>query len=106
MLAERGIMKLNTVIFSEEELSRIRERTDNGQITLTVNLHGMSTKNARRFLKNLIALNAGTFNINVIHGFNHGCSIKEMLRNSFISSRIIGVDDVLYNEGMTVLKIT
>lgn len=94
------------VLFSEDELSRVKIRNNNDDTkTFTVDVHGMTIKTAKRFIKNIIALNRDSFNMNIIHGFNNGCSIKEMLRNTFLSERITKIDDVFYNEGMTVLQI-
>lgn len=94
------------ILFSEEELSRVKTRNEkDGKEVVTVDVHGMTVKNAKRFLKNLIALNPESFNMNVIHGFNNGCSIRNMLRNNFLSERITQVNDVFYNEGMTTLQI-
>ena len=57
----------------------------------------------KSFLKNIIALLKGSVSMYIIHGYNHGCAIKEMLRNTRLSSRNYQVLHVDWNPGMTKL---
>lgn len=92
-------------IFTKEELLRINQSSDGSLIT--VDVHGMSRAKAMRFVKNLIALNfrSHNFNLEVIHGYNHGTLIMEALRESEISPRVNGISTLIWNPGVTVLSV-
>lgn len=89
-------------VFSKDDLARFR--VVDGE--LYIDVHGMTCPMAQRFLKNTIALLKGSVNIYVIHGYNRGCAIKEMLRNTPLSHRQYQVQHVNWNPGITRLVVT
>lgn len=94
-----------SVFMTAEELSRMHTgRTDD---EIEVDLHGLSEREARRFLRNLIACMKTRFTIFVIHGYRHGTVIRNMVRseNREISHRVIRVDPCMYNPGATTMVI-
>ncbi len=93
------------MIFTKEELGRITEGMKGNADVITVDLHGLSTKAARRLLLNLIVLDSDEKDICVIHGYIHGTSIKEMICNSLKHPKIAEVESVEGNYGRTVLKM-
>lgn len=88
-------------VFSKDDLQRFN--VVDGE--LYIDVHGMTCPVAQRFLKNTLALLKGAMNIYVIHGYNHGCAIKEMLRNTPLSYRQYQVQHVDWNPGMSRLVI-
>ncbi len=93
-------------LFSRDEISRINDevRTD-GSHLITVDMHGLSTNKAKRFLKNLVAINKEGYEMCIIHGFNHGTAIKEMVKNEKLSERVIEKSPVKNNPGRTNIKL-
>ena len=87
------------VVFSWDDLARLS--IVDGE--LYVDVHGLTCPKAQRFLKNILALLKGSVSMYIIHGYNHGCAIKEMLRNTRLSSRNYQVLHVDWNPGMTKL---
>ena len=89
------------MIFTKEELNRISE---NGH-TITVDLHGLIVRDAKRLLNNLMVLNRDGYDICAIHGYNHGTAIKEMIRGTLGNPRLSSKKSVNGNYGRTVLKM-
>ncbi len=54
---------------------------------------------------NLIALNRTSFSLRLIHGYNHGTIIKEMLWNKFDNDRLKERKTVENNPGQTIFMI-
>lgn len=94
------------LILSSEDFSRltISEFSDNG-LQIVVDVHGMKCFHARRFINNIINTVHCEFQLVIIHGYNHGTAIKNMLAedfsNSHIEERHLDVD----NQGVTHLLI-
>lgn len=89
------------ILFSEKEMQRLGV----GDNELKVDVHGMNCREAMQFLKNIVALISGTLTIEVIHGYTHGYAIKNMLRNDFISPRVIKTESIDWNPGVTRIII-
>ena len=95
------------MIMSKEELERITYQEIAGKkIEVVADVHGMSKMNAKRFIKNIIAIILDEFFLMIIHGFNHGCAIKDMIRSDILSRRITDLQDVENNKGRTILCIS
>lgn len=93
------------MIFTKEEIARITEKIQGDVHMLTVDVHGLKVKEAKRFLNNLIAVNSEAYDIRVIHGYNHGTAIKEMVRTELESTRLLEKKSVRHNPGQTILKM-
>ena len=97
-----------SVIMSEEELNRIRFQDVAGGKTMEViaDVHGMKRFEAKRFLKNIIAVIRGAFLLLIIHGYNHGTAIRDMIRGSELgTTRIRNLTGVEWNKGQTVVTV-
>lgn len=94
------------LIFTKEELNRIKKMYHASKgITVTADIHGMDRYQAKRFLKNLIAINREPFNLNVIHGYNHGTVLKDMIQSENLSDRVYHKQSFSDNLGMTELIV-
>ena len=94
------MMKLN-MILTQEEINRIQEYP-NG---MRIDLHGKTRKEAKRLLNNIINATLHPFTMDVIHGYNHGTALKDMIFEEDINPRIISKDVPVYNIGETILLI-
>lgn len=93
-------------ILSGEDLERVTVReTENGLAYIDVDLHGLTRKQAERLVKNIINVNRGEFVLNVIHGFNHGTVLKEMIMETRWSSRVVDRSCPAWNPGQTFLTV-
>ena len=95
-----------SLILSEDELSRLTiNKTVDNCIQIVVDVHGMKCYEARRFINNIINTVRCTVRLEVIHGYNHGTAIKDMLASDFTNAHI----EELYldqdNQGMTHMLI-
>ena len=94
------------LVFTESELSRISvQEPPQGDTRITVDVHGMKCYEARRFINNIINIVRMAFQLIVIHGYNHGTAIKDMLAHNFSNRRICRKFPDLYNQGVTNMLI-
>ncbi len=93
------------MVFTKEEIARITEKIRNNVHMITVDVHGLKVVEARRLLKNLMAMNREGYDICVIHGYIHGTAIKSMIANDLDNPRMIRKEKVKGNYGMTILKM-
>lgn len=94
------------MILTKDELRRVKARIKNGKAEITVNVHNMHVKEAQRLLKNLIAVDRKCEEMHVIHGFNHGTAIKDMIASDLVSPRIISKSVRRDNPGLTDILLT
>ncbi len=74
------------LILTKDELDRISvQEKKNGKISITADVHGMKCNEAKRFIINIVRI---AFQIVIIHGYNHGTAIKEMLAQNFSNDHI------------------
>ncbi len=93
-------------ILSPDDVERIASIKGSGNyMVLTINLHYLSRSQAKRLLYTIIAVNRYAFSLHVIHGFNHGTALKEMLRYQFNNSRVVGMSSPAKNPGITYIQI-
>ena len=105
-MSKRIMMNLET-IYKMDMVNRVSLKyLENGEISVTVDLHYLSCKEARQFVKNVVAmLYMIPFKLDVIHGYNGGTAIKDMLRTKEISPRIISISSPEYNPGESILEV-
>ena len=92
-------------ILREDELRRIEITEDAGTTTVRVDLHEMHVKEARLFLKNIIAVSRNDFILEVIHGYNNGTALKTMVLHEMENKRITDRNGIKNNPGRTELRI-
>ncbi len=95
------------MIFTADELKRMRliDNIDN-KGWITIDLHHLTVRQAKRLLNNLIAINRNECTIRVIHGYIHGTKIKNMIQNELDNRRITDKAGMKHNPGVTVLKLS
>jgi len=100
-------MVLDTIrlIFSYEEIERMQIDESEQQLNITVDVHGLKCCEARRFINNLINLLRMSFQLIVIHGYNHGTAIKDMLATDFSNPHVRKSYPDSYNQGVTHLLV-
>ena len=94
-------------IFTREDVIRIKEHISNNKEMISVDLHGLTVAKAKRLLSNIIALDKDGKDILIIHGYNHGTAIKDMVNDEKLlnNPRISKRETSIYNLGQTKLKI-
>ncbi len=95
-----------SMILTKDDMERVSVRKeDDENLVLTADLHEMKYKEAYRFVNNLIALNNEPFELDLIHGYNHGTVLRDMIHKDLDNPRIISKTLLLWNEGETLLSI-
>ena len=77
------------MVLTQSEMNRIKiSESRSGKIRITADVHGMKCYEARRFINNIINIVRIAFQLVIIHGYNHGTAIKEMLAQNFSNDHI------------------
>ena len=90
------------IVLTKEEVDRIHEYPDG----MSVDLHGKNKREAKKLLNNIINTIRHPFKMEVIHGYNHGTALKEMLYTETINPRITSKEALFYNMGKTIVSIS
>lgn len=69
-----------------------------------LDVHGLPVHEARMLIKNVGALMSSKDNLTVIHGYNHGTAIKEMLAKDGLFRRTYTLTENAYNKGRTSIQ--
>ena len=94
------------MIFTQEEINRLKiTEIDENKIRIIADVHGMKCSQARRFINNIINAVRVAFQLIVIHGYNHGTAIKDMLAENFSNSHIVEQHADFQNQGVTHMYI-
>lgn len=72
---------------------------------MIVDVHGMKCPQAKRFINNIINVVRIVFRLIIIHGYNHGTAIKEMLAQNFSNNHIYEQFPDPRNQGVTHMLI-
>ena len=91
------------MLFTKEDINRIEIKEDNGIVT--VDLHGLSVTNAKRLINNLIVMNRDPFELDLIHGYNRGTALKQMIHEDLNSNRIVKKEVLAHNLGLTKVQL-
>ena len=93
------------MIFTEATMAKIRLLTSPaGEVEKVVlDVHGLTCREAIRFINNVVNLTRGESTVEVIHGYRRGTKIKDSLRQRFSNPKISIMPDQ-WNLGVTYLR--
>lgn len=94
------------MVFTDSELNRMTLLTslEREVEKIILDVHGMTYREAERFINNVVNMTRGTCVIEIIHGYRHGTTIKEMLRQRFLNPNIKHIIGDRFNLGITYLQ--
>ena len=94
------------MIFTQDDIERITVKDEvEKNLQVTVDVHGMKCSQAKRFINNIINAIRSAFKLVIIHGYNHGTAIKDMLADNLTNSHIIDQYQDSYNKGVTYMVL-
>jgi len=94
-----------TFLLKKDELARLHiEMTEQGEPFIKLDVHGWSIAKTETILNKMLLLIKCEFNLDIIHGYMHGCKIKAML-TGFKNARIEKKRGYNENPGLTYMKI-
>lgn len=99
------MMNRMTFLMFGEDLCRVEIYEEDGEKTIKIDLHGLRKKNAERLINNVIAMYRFSFRLVLIHGYNHGTVLKELIWNEYKNERVQRKYSHLGNLGITYLDI-
>lgn len=74
-------------------------------MVVRIDMHGMNRDEAYRTITGILNANKGKFIIDVIHGYNHGTVLKNMIQNDLRHRRITKKENCFYNQGETMIEV-
>lgn len=104
-MSKNQIYQLLSIVLTKGDMNRINVQDETANIQVEVDVHGLKCCQAKRFINNLINIIRAEFRLIVIHGYNHGTAIKDMLANSFINSHVVEMYSDIYNKGVTYIQV-
>ncbi len=93
------------MIYTDEYIGRLRIAVSKGHVSITADVHGLTVKEARRFINNIITILDIPLTLIIIHGYRHGHAIKEMIMDNFTNSKVICKIPDPVNKGVTNLAV-
>ena len=96
---------LTFVIYGDDRW-RISIADSKGRPSICYDAHGQTVKAAKRNIHNIIAMARGGLELCVIHGYNGGTAIRNMLQNEMLSSRVTSKICPSHNPGRTWIEVT
>ena len=97
--------RLDFVVYGKDNWRLDLKINQDGSPNITYDAHGLTVQEARRTIRNLINIARTPVHLNVIHGFNHGTGIKDMLAQETFSGRLISRFCPESNPGKTFMTI-
>lgn len=90
------------MILPKMQFERIKEDNEEGFI---VDVHELHKGETKRMINNMINVTTQPCRITVIHGYNSGTVLLEMIRKELNNPKIKHITTVAYNPGETFLEI-
>ena len=90
-----------SLILTKEDMKRLKIKERDGVKEITIDLHRMSCSQAKRFINNIINLVRESCRLILIHGYNHGTALKDMIRSDIENSHIEAIMADAHNLGRT-----
>lgn len=92
-----------SIIFTTDELNRLTFNQDHNGVEIIADVHGMKCFQAKRFINNILNMNNHKIKLTVIHGYNHGTAIKDMISTGLDNNHIIHTYNDKKNIGRTFI---
>lgn len=102
-MLENAKMKLSFVM-SPSDMGRIQLYDNEEVLKVVADVHGMSRRQADRFISNIINLIRHAFRLIIVHGYNNGTVIKEYFENTFKNANVLKIYESSWNKGVTYIE--
>ena len=90
-----------SLIFTNDDMKRIHVKENKGETKIIADVHGMSVRSAKRFINNILNVVRMNIQLIVIHGYNHGTAIRDMINNHFENEHVVSKYIDKDNKGVT-----
>ena len=105
-MSRKEIMnKVGFVVFGKDAEKVWLKQTDDGKWCLFFDAHGLTVPEAKKILKNIIAILPISITLVFIHGYHSGTALKSMVRSENFGYRLQGISTPWYNPGESHLQI-
>ena len=94
------------ILYTNDALQRLKYIDDKDHIVLQVDVHKMTCKQARQYINNIINLSDSPMRLAIIHGYNHGTAISDLVRTRLKNGRIMKRVIHENNRGVTYLDVS
>ncbi len=99
---------LSFVIYGDNSWRATIDYKEKNAFSITLDLHELDRNQAALLINNTIAIIRCPYTLEIIHGYNHGLVLKQMITNTLAKTnkRIGTLKSVPYNPGISILSIT
>lgn len=102
---EELLNRLSFVVYGDNKWRLTVSQQKDTVPEITCDVHGLSVPEARRMIRNIINITRVPIYLIVIHGYNHGTAIKDMLAQEDVADRIVNRFCPESNPGEIVMNI-
>ena len=95
-----------TFIMQGNDLNRLQIYESEKGTVIKIDLHGMKCGEAFKVINSILLLCRFRFTLDIIHGYNRGTNLKEMIYHQLMNSRIISKHCDVWNPGETIIEIS
>lgn len=97
------ISRLEFVVYGAQRWRLTVSNSSHGKPMITYDAHGQTVSEVRQVIRNIVNISRCPINLCVIHGYNHGTAIKDMLAREDFSERLETKYNPSRNPGETIL---
>lgn len=105
MRCEQMRYRVSFILYGENLRRVFIYRDDEGKMIVRVDLHHMTQRQVEKVIHDIILMNQESFILDLIHGYNHGTALKNMILNLVSNKRIEKKWVNPWNMGETFLEI-
>ena len=100
---DRFIACINFIVYGNDSWRIQVAKNSHGDPSITYDAHGQTVREAKRTIENIINITRSPLHLKVIHGYNRGTAIKDMLALEQFPGRLADRFCPAGNPGVTVM---
>jgi hypothetical protein len=101
---DRFITCIDFIIFGSDKWRINISKNSHGDPRIIYDAHGQTVREAKRNIENIVNVTRSPLHLEVIHGYNHGTAIKDMLALEVFPGRLAEKFCPQGNPGVTVME--
>ena len=94
-----------SLILTDADMRRLQFKEREGEKEIIADVHGMKCYQAKKFINNIINVIRDAVRLIIIHGYNHGTAIKNMINTDFHNPHVSSIEACDFNLGRTDILV-
>ena len=99
------ILMNTSIVFGGRRFYFDFDENKDGTLLVKLDLHGMRKNEAKYVINGIISMYNFEFTMMLIHGYNNGTVIKDMIQYDIHNKRIVAKSVYMHNKGVTYLFV-